>query len=81
MLDHDPGIALWAGQDGLDVVRLVESAARRLLEPGGLLVVEHADRQGRSAPALLAACGGWDEITDHVDLVGRDRFVTARWAG
>ena len=80
VVDHDPGIALWAGEDGLDVIRLVEQAARRLLRPGGLLVVEHSDRQGRSAPALLEEAGGWTEVADHRDAAGRDRFVTARWA-
>jgi len=75
VIDHDPQIALFAGHDGLDVVRLVEQAARRLLKPGGLVVVEHSDRQGVSAPALFA---GWDEVQDHKDLTGRDRFVTAR---
>ncbi len=81
VLEHDPGVALWAGEDGLDIIRLVEQAARRLLRPGGLLVVEHSDRQGRSAPALLERAGGWTEIADHADLLGRDRYVTARWAG
>jgi release factor glutamine methyltransferase len=80
VVDHDPGIALWAGQDGLDVIRLVEQAARRLLKPGGLVVVEHSDRQGRSAPALFEAAGGWTDVVDHRDYVGRDRYVTARWA-
>lgn len=81
VVDHDPGIALWAGEDGLDVIRLVEQAARRLLKPGGLLVVEHSDRQGRTAPALLEQAGGWSEVQDHKDYAGRDRFVTARWTG
>ena len=81
VLDHDPGVALWAGADGLDVIREVERAARRLLRPGGLLVVEHSDRQGTTAPALLHAAGGWVDVTDHVDQLGRDRFVTAAWAG
>ena len=80
VLDHDPGIALWAGEDGLDVVRLVEQAARRLLKPRGLLVVEHSDRQGLSAPALLEQAGGWVEVQDHRDYADRDRFVTARWS-
>ena len=79
VLDHDPGIALWAGEDGLDVIRLVEQAARRLLKPGGLLVVEHSDRQGSTAPALLESAGGWSEVADHRDYAGRDRYVTARW--
>jgi release factor glutamine methyltransferase len=81
VVDHDPGIALWAGEDGLDVVRLVEQAARRLLRPGGLVVVEHSDRQGRTVPALFAQAGGWSQVQDHADLAGRDRYVTARWAG
>ncbi|CAN5280058.1 peptide chain release factor N(5)-glutamine methyltransferase [soil metagenome] len=81
VVDHDPGIALWAGEDGLDVIRLVEQAARRLLNPGGLLVVEHSDRQGRTAPELLERAGGWLDIADHKDYADRDRYVTARWTG
>jgi release factor glutamine methyltransferase len=81
VLDHDPAIALWAGRDGLDVVRLVERAARRLLRPGGAVVIEHSDRQGRTAPEVLRAAGGWSEVAGHRDQQGRDRFVTARWAG
>ena len=81
VLDHDPALALWAGEDGLDVIRLVEQAARRLLRPGGLVVVEHSDRQGTTAPALFTGAGGWSEVTDHRDQTGRDRYVTARWTG
>lgn len=73
--DHDPAIALWAGADGLDLVRAVERAARGLLRPGGVVVVEHSDRQGQTAPAVFV---GWDEVADHRDLAGRDRFVTAQ---
>jgi release factor glutamine methyltransferase len=76
VIDHDPEIALFAGDDGLDVIRLVEQTAKRLLKPGGLVVVEHSDRQGRSAPAVFL--DGWTEVEDHQDLTGRDRFVTAR---
>jgi release factor glutamine methyltransferase len=75
VIDHDPEIALFAGEDGLDVIRLVEQAARRLLKPGGLVVVEHSDRQGVTAPEVFA---DWDEVADHKDLTGRDRYVTAR---
>ena len=81
VIDHDPEIALFAGADGLDVIRLVEQAARRLLKPGGLVVVEHSDRQGHTAPDVFEQAGGWTEIEDHQDLTGRDRFVTARWTG
>lgn len=77
--EHDPALALWGGPDGLDVVRQVEVAARRLLKPGGLLVVEHDVTHGEAAPALLGQAGGWAEVADHEDLTGRPRFVTARW--
>ena len=80
VVDHDPEIALFAGKDGLDVVRLVEQAAKRLLKPGGLVVVEHSDRQGTTAPAVFTEAGGWEDVQDHQDLTGRDRFVTARKA-
>src|SRR5664280_2685786 len=57
VVEHGPAVALWAGADGLDVVREVERAARRLLKPGGLVVVEHSDRQGQTAPALFLDAG------------------------
>ncbi|MGI8698308.1 MAG: peptide chain release factor N(5)-glutamine methyltransferase [Mycobacteriales bacterium] len=75
--DHDPQMALWAGTDGLDVIRLVESVAGRLLRPGGQVAVEHSDRQGASAPEVFLTSGNWTDVTDHPDLTGRDRFVTA----
>ena len=55
VVDHDPALALWGGPDGLDVVRVVERTAARLLRPGGLVVIEHADVQGETVPALLGA--------------------------
>jgi release factor glutamine methyltransferase len=75
--EHDPSLALFAGDDGLDVVRIVVQRAVALLKPGGLVVVEHSDRQGESAPALLRE-QGWVEVADHRDLTGRPRFVTGR---
>ena len=44
---YDPGVALWSGADGLDALRVVATVSVRLLRPGGLVVVEHADVQGR----------------------------------
>ncbi|HWB68292.1 MAG TPA: peptide chain release factor N(5)-glutamine methyltransferase [Mycobacteriales bacterium] len=74
--DHDPAMALWAGADGLDVIRVVQQAAMRLLRPAGRFVVEHSDRQGETAPALLRDAG-WCDVADHLDLTGRPRFTTA----
>lgn len=79
--EYDPPDALWAGDDGLDGVRVVERAARRLLRAGGLVAVEHADRQGLQAPWVFAENRGWLDVVGRRDLTCRDRFVTARWGG
>lgn len=78
--DHDPQVALWGGEDGLDVVRRVVDRAAVLLRSGGTLVVEHSDRQGQSVPELLDRAG-FQDIADHNDLTGRPRFATAVWQG
>jgi release factor glutamine methyltransferase len=75
--DHDPVLALFAGQDGLDAIREVVVEAARLLRPAGLLCVEHADVQGESAQQVLLRHGGFVGVRDHPDLNGRPRFVTA----
>jgi release factor glutamine methyltransferase len=75
--DHDPRLALLAGDDGLAVIRVVARTAWRLLRPGGWLVVEHSDRQGQSAPAVLAGAGFVD-VRDEADLTGRPRVAIGR---
>lgn len=72
--DHDPAGALFAGDDALAAIRTVEASARRLLRPGGLVVVEHGDDQAMSAPACFA---GWNDVSDHLDLARRPRYLTA----
>jgi release factor glutamine methyltransferase len=76
--DHDPHLALFSGDDGLDAIRVLAVRAAALLRPGGVVGVEHADVQGESAPAVFAAQGSWEEVRDHRDLNDRPRFVTAR---
>jgi len=76
--DHDPALALWSGDDGLDALRVVERTAARLLRPGGSVGAEHAEAQAESAPAVLARTQRWRQVRDHRDLAGRPRFVTAR---
>lgn len=78
--DHDPHLALFSGDDGLDAIRVLERRAAVLLRPGGVVGSEHADLQGESAPGVFAASGRWSEVRDHADLAGRARFLTARLA-
>jgi release factor glutamine methyltransferase len=76
---HDPADALFGGPDGLDPMRAVVSTAARLLRSGGLLVVEHGERQGAEVRALLPA-PAWRDVATHRDLTDRDRATTARRA-
>ena len=73
---HDPELALYGGEDGMQVMHLVSASAKRLLHAGGSLVVEHADSQGQQVSQLLLA-DGWRQVRAHKDLTGRDRAVTA----
>ncbi|WP_336706573.1 peptide chain release factor N(5)-glutamine methyltransferase [Oerskovia sp. USHLN155] len=78
---HDPQVALYGlGEDGLEVPRGVTRAAARLLAPGGLYVMEHAEVQARSARDMVAAVGGFEDIRTADDLTGRPRMVVARRA-
>ena len=78
--DHDPHLALFSGDDGLDAIRVLEQRAAQLLRPGGVVGAEHADVQGESAPGIFAAAGRWHDVADHRDLAGRPRYLTARLA-
>jgi release factor glutamine methyltransferase len=78
--DHDPALALWSGEDGLDAMRVLEATAARLLRPGGWVGAEHADVQGESAQQVFLDAGRWTDVRDHQDLAGRPRYVVARLA-
>ena len=76
--DHDPAIALFSGQDGLDVAREVVVVAADLLKPGGFFGMEHADVQGESVPALVNnMTGTWTDVKDNLDYNKLPRFTTA----
>lgn len=77
--DHDPDLALYSGDDGLDLIRVISRIGLRYVKPDGLLVLEHAEHQGAQIRALLEA-DGWCAADTHPDLTGRDRATTARRA-
>lgn len=75
--DHDPAAALYGGPEGIELPLRIAGRAATLLRPGGVLLMEHGERQGDSLVAGLAADSRWSEVTDHVDLTGRPRVVRA----
>ena len=73
--DHDPELALYGGEDGLDLIREIIQTAEYLLAPGGSLVLEHADGQSDAVCELLL--GKWQKVKAYPDATGRLRTVSA----
>jgi len=80
--DHEPSMALYGGEDGLDVVRGVLRTAAILLKPGGLLVIEHGDTQGLAAgaagvPGTVTGYTAGHELSTMADVpFGRHVFTS-----
>jgi len=72
----DPPAALYGGEDGLDVVRILSGVGLRLAHPGGMIVIEHGEWQGEAIRAILTA-DGWRAASTRPDLTMRDRATTA----
>lgn len=73
---YDPPGALVGGADGLAAYRALLPRAARLLAAGGLLALEHGERQGPALRALLARhrLAAAAEVRD---LAGRERCLLA----
>jgi len=73
----EPRLALVAGIEGLDALRIVIEGARSRLRCGGWLLVEHGHEQG-AAVRMLMQQSGFGRIESVLDLAGHER-VTAGW--
>ena len=74
---HEPPGALFAGTDGLDVIRRLVPAAAEALAVGGLLAIEVGAGQAPAVAELLAA-HGFADVHARGDLAGIERFVAGR---
>lgn len=70
---HEPHVALYAGPDGLDVVRGLVAGV-----PAPLLVLEVGEGQAQEV-ARLARAAGYGRVAARGDLAGIERIVVA-WA-
>jgi release factor glutamine methyltransferase len=74
--EHEPAIALFAGETGLDVYGPLVRQAEELLAPGGVLVLELGYNSAEHVRALLSAAALREiEITN--DLAGIARVASA----
>jgi release factor glutamine methyltransferase len=79
-LRHEPVMALAAGEDGLDAIRVLAADCGELLVDGGLLLIEHGADQADDVASLLKE-NGWTDIRCHNDLAGLPRVTAARRGG
>ena len=71
-------VALYGGSaDGLRIPLAVAARAAALLRDGGVLLMEHADVQGRALPAALRATGDWADVERPRRPGGRPRVTRA----
>lgn len=71
---HDPARAVFAGADGLDVIRPLAATAARLLRPGGRVAIEHDESHAAEVRTLLEAAG-FTGLGTRSDLAGRPRVA------
>ncbi len=72
--DYEPHLALFAGEDGLEVYRRLIPQAWQALRPGGLLATEFGFGQKPHMTALLA---DWDQVRFLDDYAGIPRVAMA----
>ncbi len=77
-LSHEPEMALFAGADGLDVIRRLVAEAGDHLSPGGWLLIELSPEQMEVVMQELLKAG-FVELERHFDLAKLPRVVGARW--
>lgn len=75
--DWEPEPALVSGPDGLEVVGRLLDEGRAVLRAGGWLALE-LDCSRAQMVADLAGELGWQNVTVHWDLFGRERYLLAQ---
>jgi release factor glutamine methyltransferase len=72
---REPTMALDGGEDGLQLIRGLLTAAPERLVPGGVLLMEIEESEGAAALSLAYDSFVEAEIHLHKDLAGRDRIL------
>ena len=75
--DYEPRLALFAGEDGLDIYRRIFERVDKFLKPGAALILEIGYAQGQVVKEMLEQAGIFTEIKIEKDFHNNDRIVTA----
>jgi release factor glutamine methyltransferase len=74
VLEHEPHSALFAGEDGLEIIRRLVPQAFEVLRAKGWLLLEIGETQGSAVSQVLTQAG-FAGVELLKDLSNRDRFV------
>jgi release factor glutamine methyltransferase len=74
VVDHEPHLALFAGEDGLEIYHRLIPEAQAALRPGGLLAMEFGFGQREALEALLK---GWQDVRFVEDYAAIPRIALA----
>jgi len=75
--DWEPAMALVSGEDGMAATTRLLDEGLDVVRPGGWLALE-VDCSRATAAATQASALGWTEVTVHMDLFGRERYLLAQ---
>ncbi len=76
--DYEPRLALYAGEDGLDIYRRLIEKVDEFLKPDAALMLEIGYDQGPAVKELLEQTDAFTEIKIEKDFHDNNRIVTAR---
>ena len=77
VVDHEPGAALFAGDDGLDAIRRLVPQSTERLRPGGTLLFEFGFGQDAAVERLISSTHGLKMIELRRDIAGIPRVAIA----
>ena len=80
VVEFEPHMALWGGEDGLDFYRSIAKNYASALKPGGYLAFEIGDTQGDDVCRILAE-NGYTILDRTRDFNNRERAILAQYGG
>jgi release factor glutamine methyltransferase len=75
--EWEPALALKAGADGMDLTTRLLQHGWGSMRPGGWMALE-LDCTRANAAVGLATDNGWRNVSLHLDLFGRERYLLAQ---
>lgn len=79
--DYEPPVALYAGDDGMDMYRRLAAGTGHALRPGGRILLEVGYGQAQPVAALFEQAGPFRHVGTHRDPADpHDRVVELLWS-